>query len=121
MWNESWDISAMLVPEAEKIWALLQLAPSLGLTLERNDDPAALQDFLNAGLDLWDGQQDLIGNDARMKLDSALARLCATRPGPDDEGYQAVVDNPPSLDQLQAFFHALRDEVEISLVSRRTE
>lgn len=43
---------------------LIQIGESLGLTIDRNDDPASLEDFLDAGLELWDSQQDLVVNHA---------------------------------------------------------
>ena len=43
---------------------LLQIGESLGLTIDRNDDPASLEDFLDAGLDLLDSQQDVVVNNA---------------------------------------------------------
>ena len=46
-------------------------------------------------------------------IDLALRRLCSGIMAPDDEGYEALSENPPSLDTLKVFFEKLRDKYEI--------
>jgi len=46
-------------------------------------------------------------------IDLAFRRLCSGITSPDDEGYEALIENPPSLDRLRAFFEKLRDRYEI--------
>jgi predicted nucleotidyltransferase component of viral defense system len=48
----------------QRLERLTQVGETFGLKFERNDDPLALDDFLNAGLDLADSQQDMIVNGA---------------------------------------------------------
>jgi len=43
----------------------------------------------------------------------ALARLCSGAPQADDEGYAHLLPNPPSLDDMRAFFVAERNRLEI--------
>jgi hypothetical protein len=44
---------------------------------------------------------------------AALARLCSGTPQADDEGYSHLLSNPPSLEEMRAFFVAQRDRLEI--------
>jgi hypothetical protein len=46
-------------------------------------------------------------------IDLALRRLCSGISSPDDEGYEALSENPPSLETMKAFFEKLRDQYEI--------
>ncbi len=46
------------------------------------------------------------------KLDIALLRLCSGRVPADDEGYQPLMDEPPSIAQMQALFESVRDTIE---------
>ena len=46
-------------------------------------------------------------------LDIAFNRLCSGRTAPDDPGFEALGDNPPTLDALRAHFVAERDRYEI--------
>jgi len=38
---------------------------------------------------------------------NAASRLCSGEPQPDDEGYQSLVDNAPSLTEMRDYFTAL--------------
>jgi len=46
-------------------------------------------------------------------IDLAMRRLCSGIMSPDDEGYEALSENPPSLGTLKAFFEKFRDNYEI--------
>lgn len=46
-------------------------------------------------------------------IDLAFRRLCSGITSPDDEGYEALSENPPSLETMKAFFEKLRDQYEI--------
>ena len=46
-------------------------------------------------------------------IDLAFRRLCSGITSPDDEGYESLSENPPSLETLKAFFAKLRDQYEI--------
>ena len=48
------------------------------------------------------------------QLNIALARLCTGRPQVNDEGYLHLLTNPPSLQEMQKFFMAERDRLEIA-------
>jgi hypothetical protein len=47
------------------------------------------------------------------QLDTGLARLCSGVPQRDDEGYAHLLSNPPSLEEMRAFFERQRDKLEI--------
>jgi len=47
------------------------------------------------------------------EIDAALRRLCSGFTAPDDEGYEALIENPPSKETLKAYFQELRDRYEI--------
>ena len=46
-------------------------------------------------------------------MDLALRRLCSGITSPDDEGYEALIENPPTLETLRLFFQTLREKYEI--------
>lgn len=46
------------------------------------------------------------------KYDIAMMRLCSGKPGTNDEGYQTLMDNPPTVKQMQRFFIETRDRIE---------
>ena len=54
---------------------------------------------------------------AESQLDTALARLCSGIPQRDDEGYAHLLDAPPPLEQITAFFREQRDQLEIEKAS----
>jgi hypothetical protein len=47
------------------------------------------------------------------QCDSALSRLCSGVPQRDDEGYAHLLADPPSLEEMKAFFRTQRDKLEI--------
>ena len=53
------------------------------------------------------------------KMDIALTRLCSGRPHQQDEGYQSLLANPPSLAQMSAFFLQVADEAHAAAAKRR--
>ena len=48
------------------------------------------------------------------EIDVALRRLSSGITAPDDEGYEPLIEAPPSLETLKAYFEELRDRYEIS-------
>lgn len=52
------------------------------------------------------------------KLDLALIRLCSGRPDAGDEGYESLLDHPPSVPVLRDFFVDLRDRLEQDMARR---
>jgi hypothetical protein len=46
-------------------------------------------------------------------IDLALRRLSSGITSPDDEGYEALIANSPSLETLKSFFETIRDQYEI--------
>ena len=46
-------------------------------------------------------------------IDVAFRRLCSGLTAPDDEGYEALIENPPSKETLKTYFQELRDRYEI--------
>ncbi len=49
---------------------------------------------------------------APRKYDIAMMRLCSGKPGLNDEGYESLVKNPPTLEAMQQFFIKTRDVIE---------
>lgn len=45
------------------------------------------------------------------QFDIAMMRLCQASPNADDEGYETLLDHPPSLEQMRDHFTALRDQI----------
>lgn len=52
------------------------------------------------------------------KLDIALHRLCSGRPQADDEGYESLLDEPPTLAQMRDYFIGVRDQIEVEAARR---
>jgi len=75
--------------------------------------------FTDHGFDL----SDMLGAFQRANrssdIDLALRRLCSGITSPDDEGYEALIANPPSLETLKSLFENLRDQYEIEQSSKR--
>lgn len=53
------------------------------------------------------------------KFDIAMMRLCHASPNADDEGYESLLDSPPSLKQIGEYFTAVRDQIEIQAARER--
>jgi len=51
------------------------------------------------------------------QCDLGLARLCAGVPQRDDEGYAHLLQNPPSLADMRAYFVAQRNKLEIEIAA----
>jgi hypothetical protein len=51
-------------------------------------------------------------------MDIGLGRLCSGTPQRGDEGYAHLLSNAPSLEQMQKFFIAMRNELEIDSAAR---
>ena len=172
----------------QRLEALLRHADEKGFHFQRNDNEAAVEEFVLGGMELHDYQQDFLVND-RVKVsffapdhslqkilsgspqrkprvaslaelfkskclvsavrsktrdwldlfllmrehgftirdyqaafreagipdqsDIGLARLCSGTPQRDDEGYAHLLQNPPALEEMRAFFVAQRDKLEI--------
>ncbi len=54
------------------------------------------------------------------KFDIAMMRLCSGRPGPADEGYEAMLPNPPSITQMKSYFIEVRNSIETEVAQIRT-
>jgi predicted nucleotidyltransferase component of viral defense system len=69
--------------------------------------------FTDHGFDL----SDMIGAFEKANrssdMDLALRRLCSGLTSPDDEGFEALMVNPPTLETLKSYFETLRDNYEI--------
>lgn len=53
--------------------------------------------------------------------DIGLGRLCSGTPQRDDEGYAHLLPNPPTLEQMKAFFVAQRDNLEVKLAAEAAQ
>ena len=53
------------------------------------------------------------------KMEIALTRLCSGRPHQLDEGYESLLENPPSLTQMSEFFLQVADEARAAAAKRR--
>lgn len=47
------------------------------------------------------------------QCDAGLARLCSGIPSADDEGYQLLLPNPPTLAEMKTYFISQRDKLEV--------
>lgn len=56
---------------------------------------------------------------AEGQCDIGLSRLCNGQPQRDDEGYQHLLENPPTLEQMTEFFRQRRDQFEIQAAAER--
>ena len=43
---------------------------------------------------------------------NGAGRLCSGRPQSDDEGYENLMENPPTLEEMKKFFATLRSQFE---------
>lgn len=55
---------------------------------------------------------------AIQKFDIAMRRLCSGRPEPGDEGYESLLDRPPSIAQMRDYFMDVRDQIEQEVARR---
>lgn len=44
--------------------------------------------------------------------ESGISRICSGKPQATDEGFEELVKNPPTLDEISAYFRKLRDQIE---------
>lgn len=51
------------------------------------------------------------------QCDAGLARLCSGTPSVDDEGYQQLLTNPPTLTEMKTYFISQRDKLEVETVA----
>ena len=51
------------------------------------------------------------------QCDAGLTRLCSGVPGADDEGYQQLLTNPPTLAEMKTYFISQRDKLEVETVA----
>ena len=56
---------------------------------------------------------------APQKMDIALTRLCSGRTHQQDEGYESLLVNPPSVAQMSEFFVKVADEARTAAARRR--
>lgn len=49
------------------------------------------------------------------QCDTGLSRLCSGVPQRDDEGYAHLLSDPPTLEEMKAYFTAQRDKLEIEM------
>lgn len=82
-WSEDLDLAYRqpTLPRA-RLEALLQQAGEAGFDFQRDDDEAAVQEFVVAGMELHDCQQDFLVNDSVnvsfFTADNALAKVLST-------------------------------------------
>lgn len=53
------------------------------------------------------------------KFDIAMHRLCQAKVQADDEGYETLLQTPPTLTQMKDFFTSLRDQIEVDAAIER--
>ena len=69
--------------------------------------------FQEHGFELGDMVEAFAKANRSSGIDLAFRRLCSGITSPDDEGYESLIQNPPSLETLRVFFANLRDRYEI--------
>lgn len=52
------------------------------------------------------------------KFDIAMQRLCSGRPEAGDEGYDSLLDKPPSIQEMRDYFTSIRDPIEQEVARR---
>lgn len=70
--------------------------------------------FKEHGFEIADMTEAFQKANQSAEIDVALRRLSSGITSPDDEGYEALIEAPPSLETLKAYFRELRDRYEIS-------
>lgn len=53
------------------------------------------------------------------KFDIAMLRLCQAHKQADDEGYESLLERPPTLAEMRDYFVMLRDQIEVKAASER--
>lgn len=56
---------------------------------------------------------------ATAKFDIAMMRMCDGKLQPTDEGYASLLDSPPSINEMQAFFREMKEQIEVEVTRRR--
>lgn len=70
--------------------------------------------FREHGFEITDMTEAFQRANQSAEIDVALRRLSSGITSPDDEGYEALIQTPPSLETLKAYFQDLRNKYEIS-------
>ena len=65
------------------------------------------------GYSFEDFRRAFVGAGLASKFETALTRLCSGRPGGNDEGYEVLLPDPPTLAQITGFFQQARRQWEI--------
>ncbi len=52
------------------------------------------------------------------KFDIAMQRLCSGKPEAGDEGYETLLDKPPSVAQMRDYFLDIRNQIERAVARR---
>lgn len=73
------------------------------------------------GFNLSDYETAFRDAGAEGQFETGLARLCSGKPQADDEGFEHLLPNPPTVAELQAFFSGLRDAHEIQAAKAAKE
>jgi hypothetical protein len=70
--------------------------------------------FKEHGFEIADMIQAFERANQSAEIDVAFRRLSSGITAPDDEGYEALIDTPPTLETMRAYFQDLRDKYEIA-------
>ena len=69
------------------------------------------------GFSIHDYRAAFVSAGISAQCDLGLTRLCSGVPGRDDEGYQHMLANPPTLAEMKAFFISQREKLEIEMAT----
>ena len=72
------------------------------------------------GLEEWKRAYDKAGL-STAHFESALRRICNGALSPNDEGFEALIDNPPTVEVIAAHFSRLRSAYEVDLARKTLE
>jgi hypothetical protein len=69
------------------------------------------------GFSIYDYRAAFVESGCPAECDTGLTRLCSGIPQRNDEGYTHLLANPPSLEEMKAFFEAQRARLEIDIAT----
>ena len=109
-------------PRLAKLDELFQSKAILSAARSRTRDRFDLfTRFTKHGFSSTDYRKAFIRSGIPSQWEAGIGRMCSGNVPQSDEGYLHLVENPPTLDEMLGFFHALRDKIEQQIASESTD